>query len=77
VELNNRYTLPSERAARLAKELGCKFTYGSNNKSASDLGRCEHGLDITEKLKLKWTDLWVPGAFGAKAIERKGAMLRG
>jgi histidinol phosphatase-like PHP family hydrolase len=77
IELNNRYKLPSERAVRLAKELGCKFTFGSNNAGAADLGRCDHGLEITEKCKLKWPDFWVPGTLGSKAIERKGEALRG
>ena len=77
IELNNRYRLPGERAVRLAKELKCKFTYGSNNTSPTDLRRCEYGLEMTEKCGLKWQDFWVPGAFGTRAIERKGAVLRG
>jgi histidinol phosphatase-like PHP family hydrolase len=77
IELNNRYRLPGERAVRIAKELGCKFTYGSNNSSPTDLRRCEYGLEMTERCGLKWQDFWVPGAFGAKAIERKGAALSG
>ena len=77
IELNNRYRLPGERAVQLAKELKCKFTYGSNNTSPTDLRRCEYGLEMTEKCGLKWQDFWVPGAFGTRAIERKGAVLRG
>jgi hypothetical protein len=77
IELNNRYKLPGERAVRMAKELKCKFTYGSNNTGPADLRRCEYGLEMTAKCGLKWQDLWVPGAFGTKAIERKGEALRG
>lgn len=76
IELNNRYKLPGERAVRMAKEMKCKFTYGSNNKSAEDLGRCEYGLEMTSKCGLKWQDFWVPGAFGPRAIDRKGSALQ-
>ncbi|HEY3740482.1 MAG TPA: DUF1080 domain-containing protein [Bryobacteraceae bacterium] len=76
IELNNRYRLPGERAVRMAKDMKCKFTYGSNNKDATDLRRCEYGLEMTAKCGLKWQDFWVPGVFGARAIERRGSALR-
>lgn len=75
IELNNRYRLPGERMVRMAKELKCKFTFGSNNTGPADLRRCEYGVEMTEKCALKWVDFWVPGAFGGKAVERKGEML--
>lgn len=71
LELNNRNKLPNERAVRMAKELRCKFTFGSSNSNATDLRRCEYGLQMTELCKLSWNDLWVPGAIGTKAIDRK------
>ena len=77
IELNNRYRLPGERMVRMAKELKCKFTFGSNNTGPGDLRRCEYGIEMIEKCGLKWPDFWVPGAFGGKAIERKGGALRG
>ena len=76
IELNNHYKLPGERAVRMAKELKCKFTFGSNNSSGADLRRCEYGIEMTDRCKLVWQDFWVPGAFGPTAIERKGAILR-
>ena len=77
LELNNRYRLPGERAVRMAKEMKCKFTFGSNNTGPGDLRRCEYGIEMIEKCGLKWPDFWAPGAFGGKAVERKGGMLRG
>ena len=77
IELNNRYRLPGERAVRMAKEMKCKFTFGSNNTSGTDLRRCEYGIEMLEKCALKWPDFWVPGEFGGKAVERKGGVLRG
>ena len=71
IELNNRYKLPGERVVAMAKDMKCKFTYGSNNAGSADLQRCEYGVEMTKKFKLAWQDIWVPGAFGPKAIDRK------
>jgi hypothetical protein len=76
VEINNRYRLPSKPFLLMAKKAGCKFAFGSNNSSQDDLGRCEYGLEITQELNLDWQDFFVPGAWGPKAVERKGGVLR-
>jgi hypothetical protein len=76
IEINNRYRLPSARFLRLAKEAGCKFTFGTNNGGTSDLGRCEYSIRMSKELKLSWQDFFVPGAWGPKAIERKPDALR-
>ena len=76
IEINNRYRLPSPSFIRMAKEAGCKFTFGSNNAGAADLGRCEYGLRMVEECKLGWQDFFVPGASGSKAIDRKGGALK-
>jgi hypothetical protein len=76
IELNNRYRVPSARFVRLAQAAGCKFSFGSNNAGASDMGRCEYGLQILSDCKLGWQDFFVPGAWTARAIDRKGAVLR-
>jgi hypothetical protein len=60
IELNNRYRLPGAAFVRMAKEAGCKFTFGSNNASAADLRRCEYGLAMVEQCKLGWQDFFVP-----------------
>jgi len=75
IELNNRYKLPSASFVKMAKAAGCKFTFGSNNAGADDLGRSEYGLRMIEECQLVWQDFFVPLA-GPKAVERKGGMLR-
>jgi len=75
IELNDRYKLPHVAFVKLAKQAGCKFTFGTNNSSAADLGRCEHGLQMLEECKLVWQDFFVPG-LEAKAIDRKPNALR-
>lgn len=77
IEINDRYKLPSARFVAMAKEAGCKFTFGTNNAGASDLGRCEYGLRIVEECKLKWSDFFVPGAWWPKAVDRKPGALKG
>jgi len=60
IEINNRYRLPSPRFLKMAKDAGCRFTFGSNNAGADDLGRCEYGLAMVEECKLGWQDFFVP-----------------
>ena len=76
IELNDRYRLPSPAFVRMAKEAGCKFSFGTNNTGPDDLGRCEYGLRMVNECKLGWQDFFVPGAWGPRAVERKGGALR-
>jgi len=76
IELNDRYKLPGAAFVKLAKAAGCKFTFGTNNTNAEDLGRSEYGLKMIEECKLVWSDFFVPGAFWPKAIDRKGDLLK-
>ncbi len=77
IEINNRYRLPSVAFLRMAKSAGCKFSFGTNNTGANDLKRCEYGLQMVDECKLGWQDFFAPGAWGPKAVERKGGILRG
>jgi hypothetical protein len=76
IEINNRYRLPGKRFIEMAKAAGCKFTFGTNNGGANDLGRCEYGLEMVRECKLAWRDFFVPGAWGPKAVDRKPNALR-
>jgi hypothetical protein len=60
VEINNRYKLPSPSFIKMAKAAGAKFTFGTNNTAANDLGRCEYGLQMIEECKLDAKDFWTP-----------------
>ena len=77
IEINNRYKLPSTQFLGLAKETGCKFSFGTNNSGPDDLGRCEYGVEMAIEHGLAWKDFFVPGAWGPKAVERKPDALRG
>jgi histidinol phosphatase-like PHP family hydrolase len=77
IEINQRYKLPSPSFIKLAKEAGCKFTFGTNNSGTAFLGRCEYGIQMIEECKLAPADFFAPLAPGAvKAVERKGDALR-
>ena len=77
IEINNRYKLPGRRVLEAAKAEGCQFSFGTNNSSATDIGRCEYGLEMAAALKLRWQDFFVPAAKGNRAIDRKPEALKG
>ncbi len=59
LEINASSGLPSDRFIRLAKELGAKFTLGSNNfdDRPIDMSRC---FDVVERCGLTKEDMYVP-----------------
>jgi histidinol phosphatase-like PHP family hydrolase len=61
IEINARYRIPSERFLRLAKAKGARFTFGTNNAGAADLGDWSYPLAMQEALGLRWQDMFVPG----------------
>jgi hypothetical protein len=67
IEINARYKIPSEAFLRLAKSKGAKFTFGTNNAGANDLGDWSYPLDMQKKLDLKWQDMFVPGHHPSRA----------
>ena len=77
IEINSRYRLPSAAFIQMAKAEGAKFSFGTNNTGPSDLLRCEYGLQMVEECKLVWQEFFVPGAWGAKAVDRKPEALKG
>jgi len=77
IEINDRYKLPGKTFLLMAKAAGCKFSFGTNNGGPNDLGRSEYGLRMVDECQLTWRDIFVPGAWWPKAVERKGDVLRG
>lgn len=60
MEISARYKIPSARFIKRAKEAGVKFTFGTNNTNANDLGRLEYCLDMIEVCDLEPEDIWIP-----------------
>ena len=76
MEINDRYQIPSAKFIRMGKEMGVKFTFGTNNGGARDLRRCDYGRRIVRECGLAWSDFWTPAPRGERAVDRKGSALR-
>jgi hypothetical protein len=61
LEINNRNRIPSAAFIKAAKEAGVKFTLGTNNGGANDLGRMEYALEMIAECGLSPQDMWIPG----------------
>ena len=59
IEINSRYKLPSPAFIKLAKKMGAKFAFGTNNGSA-ELGTCEYARKMVKECNLKKKDMFVP-----------------
>ncbi len=59
-EINNARRIPSPAFIKRAKEAGVKFTFGTNNGSASDLGRMDYALEMIGECGLTPADMWMP-----------------
>jgi len=60
-EINNRRKIPSAVFIKRAKEAGVKFTFGTNNGGADDLGRMDYAIAMIGKCGLTPQDMWIPG----------------
>lgn len=60
VEINDRLKVPSAAFIKRAKAAGVRFTFGSGNTGANDLGRLRYCVDMVENCRLTANDLWFP-----------------
>jgi hypothetical protein len=60
IEISARLKMPNFDFIRLGKEMGVKFTFGTNNVD-SNLGHLEYCLEAIESCGLETKDMWVPG----------------
>jgi hypothetical protein len=60
MEINARFRLPSPEFIKRAKANGVKFTFGTNNGGANDLGRLEYCIDMAKECGLTSNDMWIP-----------------
>jgi len=59
IEINSRYKLPSPAFIKLAKKMGAKFAFGTNNGGA-ELGTCEYARQMVKECNLTKKDMFVP-----------------
>ena len=60
LEINNRRRIPSPTFIKRAKDAGVKFTFGTNNSSAENLGRMDYAIQMIEECGLIPEDVWIP-----------------
>jgi histidinol phosphatase-like PHP family hydrolase len=60
LEINNRLRWPSPAFLHRAREAGVKFTFGTNNAGADDLGRMDYAIEMVSELGLSSSDMWIP-----------------
>jgi hypothetical protein len=60
IEISARLKMPSYTFVKLGKEMGVKFTFGTNNIN-SKLGNLTYCLEAIEECGLTRDDMWVPG----------------
>ena len=60
LEINARYRIPSFDIIKRAKARGIKFTFGTNNMGADNLGRLEYCFEAIDSCGLKPDDIWFP-----------------
>jgi hypothetical protein len=71
IELNTLSRWPSQKFIEQAKDAGCKFAFGTANRTTGDLSRCEYGLQMVEACKLDWRNFFFPGVWWPKAADRR------
>ena len=60
LEINNRYRIPNKAIIQKAKVAGVKFTFGTNNGGANDLGKMEYAIRMKEECGLRAEDMYKP-----------------
>jgi len=60
LEINNRYKIPNKAIILKAKAAGVKFTFGTNNAGADDLGKMEYAIRMKEECGLTAQDMFKP-----------------
>jgi histidinol phosphatase-like PHP family hydrolase len=70
IEINSRFKLPSRDFIDLAKKAGCRFTCGTNNGGADDLGDLEYSRRMIRQCGLTKADFFTPQPPGSRAVDR-------
>jgi len=71
IELNSLSQSPGIPFIQSAKQAGCKFAFGTGNRTAAELQRCEFGLHMVEACKLDWRNFYAPESWWPKAVDRR------
>jgi histidinol phosphatase-like PHP family hydrolase len=70
IEISSSYKLPRLAFLKQAKTAGLKFSFGSNGRYPN-MGKLDYSIAMAKTLGLQAADLFVPGAQGHKAVQRR------
>ena len=60
LEINNRYKIPNKAIIQKAKAAGVKFTFGTNNGGANDVGLMEYAIQMKKECGITAADMYKP-----------------
>ena len=60
MEINNRYKIPNKAIIQKAKAAGVKFTFGTNNAGANDVGLMEYAIQMKKECGITAADMYKP-----------------
>jgi histidinol phosphatase-like PHP family hydrolase len=60
LEINNRYKIPNKAIIQKAKAAGVKFTFGTNNAGAEDVGLMEFAIRMKKECGITAADMYKP-----------------
>jgi len=70
IEINDRYTIPSARFIKRAKQAGVTFSLGTNNADAN-YGNLDYSIRMIQECGLTAADMFMPKPDGRKPIQVK------
>jgi histidinol phosphatase-like PHP family hydrolase len=70
IEINSRFNIPSWAFVKMAKDMGVKFSFGSNNRNA-DVGKLDYSAKIAKECGLTRQDMFMPQPPDKKPILRR------
>ncbi len=72
LEINSRFRVPGIEFMKRAKAAGVKFTFGTNNAGANDLGRLEYCIQAIREVGITPEDMFLPKPAGQKKVSFMG-----
>ena len=70
IEINSRYSIPSLKFLRVAKDAGAKFSFGSN-AHGEGVGKLDYSVKTAKELGLTPSDMFMPAPPDRKPILRR------
>ncbi len=60
IEINSMYRIPSQRFVRKARDLGAKFSFGTNGRTAQTVGALDYSFETARQCQLTRERIFLP-----------------